>query len=116
MKIGIIGSLDYPNLKLVQDYINYLAYIYRPFGNMNDEWEEPITILNKVSNNLDCTAIIQAAKVNFKMKLLKTNEDIINKADKVIIFRNGECIETLAAINYCLIARKNLEIIHDKHV
>ena len=87
MKIGITGHMSYPDLTSVQQLIENLQYHYRPFGNMNDDdFEEPIEILSRLRSDLDCTAVIRAAKANFTVKYMNDIDSLIEEADRVYVF------------------------------
>jgi len=111
MKIGILGCIDYPNLKTVQNFISYLQLTHRPFGNMDDEYEEPIEILSRLHNHLDTTAAIEAAKVNFKVRHMDSMDALIEESNEIYVFLSGNKCKTSKYINKILSARKNFRVI-----
>lgn len=110
MKIGFIGCSNYNDLFRVQGYIEFLQYIYRPFGNCDDEWEEPVTIITELKKDLDCVTAIKATKVNFKVKHVEDKTQVINQSRKVIFFWDGKCKHCKDWINLALDKNKSLEV------
>lgn len=112
MKIGIIGCIDYPNLSIVQELVSKLQWLYRPLGNFDDEYEETIELLTLLENNLDCIAVVEAAKANFTVILLDTLHDLIKQSDRISVFYNGESPSTKLAIASILESKVPFEVIY----
>jgi hypothetical protein len=114
MKIGILGCIDYPNFDTVQNFISDLKLMYRPFGNMDDEYEEPITIVSRLKNDLDCTAVISASHANFNVDKVNSIDELIEKSDQIYIFFTGNDCEVLANIEDIIKSRTNFRVIFGK--
>lgn len=114
MKIGILGCADYPHLEAVQNFIHNIQFLYRPMGNMDDEYEEPIIILSRLRNSLDCTAVIQAAKANFTVKHMEDVSSLIEEADRVYVFISLDPYNGKSDIDRLMEARVPFEVIFAK--
>jgi hypothetical protein len=114
MKIGILGCIDYPNFDTVQDFIGDLQLMYRPFGNLDDDYEEPITIVSRLKNDLDCTAVIAASNANFDVDKVDSIEELVEKSDQIYIFFTGNDEEVKANINDIIKSRTNFRVIFGK--
>lgn len=110
MKIAVICSLDYSKQKIVEDYISYLELVYRPFGNMDDEYEEPIIIRSLLDTHLDIGAIVKSKNNNFTVEHLENLEELIKDCDELVIFIDNGCSSTNKAIELALKERKNIQI------
>jgi hypothetical protein len=114
MKIGIIGCVDYPDYTAVRNFIGNLQFMYRPFGNLDDEYEEPIEIISCLQNNLDCSAVIAASKCNFKVRQVDSLKELIEESDSFTLFLNGNHAYNEEITGKVVKARKYFEVIFNK--
>lgn len=87
MNIAIVGSRKFPNLKMVQNYIDRLYLMYRPFADFDPEYDEPITIVSGGADGVDSTAILKAdnySNCGFDIKVIEAEWDDITKPDSII--------------------------------
>lgn len=120
MKIAIIGSRNFKNLDAVAGKIGDIRFsgAYNP---------NEVTIISGGAVGVDSEAVQCAESVKLKTEVYKPdyssfgdnaphvrNDKIIEEADKVIAFWNGERKSgTYSVISKCLQRRKNIEVIFD---
>ena len=110
MKVAIVGSRDYPDLNKVQYYVESLP------------WDT--TVISGGARGVDTTAENAAVALRLGVEVHPAdwdrlgksagyirNEKMVDAADRVVAFWDGESKGTKHSIDLALRKRKNLEVI-----
>lgn len=102
VKIAIVGSRNYPELKDVEDYLDNLKSLLpcmkiitggaRGVDKVAEKWA--------LGCGIQCQ-IIRPINPNDKLSYLFRNVEIITKADQVVAFWDGKSRGTKFVIDYC---------------
>lgn len=110
MRIGILECVHFTNTSKLKYYIDFLYYLYRPFGNMGDEYEEPITLIVYSDMYQVVQTLVKSAGANFSVEQDEDIEFIIDTCDKIVIFIDIDCDLCRDIVQESLDRDKHIEI------
>lgn len=116
MRIAIVGSRQFANPRKVREYVMDLICNTQEDGEfviVSGGAAGPDTIAEEVADQFQVPVALYlpAWDVHGKRAGVFRNQEIVDKADRVVAFWDGESKGTLDTIKRTLKARKHLEVI-----
>lgn len=123
IKLGIVGSREFPNSEDVREYISQLVNKPLVYNNLTNLLERPYIIVSGGAQGVDTWAETMALKLGFKTEIYKAdwdklgksagwirNKQIVDVCDKIVAFWDGESKGTKMTIDLAIQAGKPVDI------